>query len=1119
MDNLSLQNKVAAQQRLIDELARYVPPVILDSVTHDQKQLQGERRQVAVLFADIVNFTYLSESLDAEVVFNLLNSLLVRLADCVHRYGGLVDKFTGDGLMAVFGAPLAHENNEELAIRAALDMQQVVADFSPAAKVQMGAPLTMRIGIHSGKAVAGIIGTEEQIAYTVIGQTVNLASKLESETEPGHILVSEHVYQKTRALFTFRSSKTIEIKGLEEPLATHEVLEESAIAAPERGVMGVPEFFLGRETELSQLWQLFEAFRYGGEGRLVLIEGEAGVGKSRLVGEWLRILPRVHYAVWRGHGLPYAQGARYSIYRSLLRDVSARGGQERPWEAHISPSLLPFIEQILGEPLDLESQRRLDALEPERVKQLTAVALREWIVATAEEAPLIIILEDFHWAGEASRDILQSLLTLIYEVPVLFCLLQRPEPEGKFEADEQYRPFALDLQLTPLSYEESRELLGHLVDLEGIAESTVDTILTRAEGNPFYIEEFVRMLIEKNLLHLEGNRWRVGDTVTLDVEDIPTSLRSLIMARVDRLPPDLGHLLRDASVIGLQFDARLLEKIERTLHGATGARLKLERLRESGMLVQRPGAGEQVYAFPNVLIQETIYRSILRTERPDYHHVVAQAIEAFHSSDLYNQAEVLAQHYYLARERQKALHYALVAGERAKQRFANQEALEYYSRALQLAQHFSERNAERFEANVGLGEVQSHVGEYEDAVDSFEAALEEWPLAPPEERVRVMIKMAQVWDKRGDLKKVETWLQRALGEIESVSSDQPLLLAQIKSELGWYALRQGDLAQAERWLNQGLHLVEDTKHYGVLASILNRLGAVYYHRSYWERATEQVQQALDIRKELGDLVGYAGSLNNLGILHHMNASWEKALDRYEEAAVLYERIGATEGVAVTRTNLGSLYTDRGQWDKALENLNESIAIAERTGHPYELAQAHMNLGRLALFRKQWKLAKQHLDCATDFYEAVGAHAHLNLADTLILQSWYYLEQGKIKTAADWVQRAVEILSHVTEVQDEAAAEWGRCQYTRGRMAYATNNYDQARQFFEQSAALFQKSTTPLDEARNAYWYAQLLYDLGEIDIAEEQLERSEKQLAQLGAESELERLEALRNKLRKNSNT
>ena len=281
--------QLAAAQEAVSRLRRYVPAVVADSVLFDQERLRGERREISILFADVVNFTQLSVSLDAEAVFNLINGLLGRMVECIHRYDGMVDKFVGDGLMAVFGAPIAHENDPELAVRAALDMQRAAAEFEPVARAQVGAPLQIRIGINSGPAVAGIIGTEQQAAYTVIGETVNLAARLQSAARPGGILVSSRVYQQTRALFDFQTSGTTHIKGFDQPILVFEVVGDRAEPLPTRGIAGITTTLLGRDDEMEQLHQMLSAFLSDRRGRLIVDSrrgrpGQVAAGAGVVVG-------------------------------------------------------------------------------------------------------------------------------------------------------------------------------------------------------------------------------------------------------------------------------------------------------------------------------------------------------------------------------------------------------------------------------------------------------------------------------------------------------------------------------------------------------------------------------------------------------------------------------------------------------------------------------------------------------------------------------------------------------------------------------------------------------------------------------------------------------------------
>ncbi len=1105
----ALWAELVRTREAVQRLRRYISPTVAEGILHDQERLRGERRDVTVLFVDAVGFTHLSASLDAELAFGLINDFLSRLVECVHRYDGVVDKFTGDGLMAVFGAPLAHENDPELAVRAAVDMQRAVAAFEPIARAQLGAPLQVRIGIHSGLAISGIVGSQDQVSYTVIGETVNLAARLESLARPGYILVSERVYRQTRPFFTFQEMGTVHIKGLDQPMPVYEVVGERAEPLSARGVAGVRAVFLGRDQQLERLHDLMADFASDGTGRLVVVRGEAGLGKSRLVSEWLSDADTVQ--VWEGVGLPYTRGVGYRVFRSLLQNAIRSLPPDVAWDRNVSAPLRPFLRLMLGLSLRPEEEKSVALLEPERVMQLTILALREWILGEAAQCPIVLVLEDYHWADDLSRSMFESLVNLIQEAPVLFCVITRPQPDSTLDSEvlgrPEIAPLALTLDLEPLSLEQSRELLSHLVDLSNLPELLVSTILERAEGNPFYLEEFVRVLIERGLLELEGERWRVAPGVAPESVEVPTTLRGLMMTRVDRLPEDMQNLLRSASVIGLQFSAPLLGEVERRLHGLEKAQPLLERLVEIGLLVERPEAGESAYAFRHILAQETIYQTILRNHRPYLHRTVAESVETIWADDLEEQVDLLAFHYYRAGVREKALHYSLLAAEKARKRFANQEAIELYSQALQLSQHLENYQVERWQAAVGLGQVEQHIGEYEEALALYRAALTDWVDASPEDRASVMLKMGQVWANRGNLEETEGWLHQGLLELERADEPPLDLRAMLYSELGWMSLRRGNLDTAGEWLEKGLDLVEGTGHYGVLSSILNRLGAVHYHRSEWEEAAASVERALEFRERLGDVVGYARSLNNLGILKRAVGDSPGAIACYQQACEIHEQIGEIEGFVQACTNLGVQYTDLGDWEKAEKHLRQSFEITQRIGYTYELAQTHLNLGRLYLFQGRWEECAHHLDQAVSLYQDAGARAHLNLNDTYDLKARLCLEKGDVDEAEDWARRCRDLLQEVTSEEGDDSIEWGRYEQLMGLIAGARGDLDSAHRYFDQSIRVLRACRARLEEGRTVYYRALLWLQSGERERGREELLRARDLFQEFGATADLERVE------------
>ena len=1099
------QRESANKERDIERMRRFVPAVIAKGLLRDQEQLRGERREVTVLFADAVNFTQLSVSLDAESVFNLINDLLSRLVACIHRYGGVVDKFTGDGLMAIFGAPIAHENDAELALRAALDMQTAAKDFAPTAQAQLGAPLEIRIGINSGLAVAGILGTDEQAAYTVIGESVNLAARLESSAKPGRILVSANVYTRTHPFFDFSPQKEIVVKGVDHPITVYETVGFRTVTESSRGLPGTSEIYLGRDREREILHDHIRMLRRDHIGQLILIEGEAGMGKTRLISECIKDLDDSSLKIWRGHGLPYdTQGTGYGIFRSLFQD-GAGTAEEKEFLKDLAPSLKPFVYRVMGRPLESEEKQMISYLAPERINQLTTVAIREAILNAAHENHLFVILDDFHWADDLSRDLLQTLLPLVAEVPLILCVMMRPNPDFALDEAPIDQHASRTIELEPLSEDESRALLSALVDTEAMTETTIQTILNQAAGNPFYIEEFVRMLVEKEILQLQRGQWRLISTIEVDDLEIPTSLRGLMLARVDRLPEDLRYVLRDAAIIGPEFDAALLQTVIQRLRDVENVTPMLDRLSSLGLLTPRPRTGETTYAFRHILTQETIYQSILRNQRRELHQVVAQGIEERHEDNLEPFAEMLAFHYDRARAREKALHFNMMAGIQAQQRFANLEALQYFNRALQLSQQVGNTDRERWQAAIALGDIEQHIGENEEAIACYEAALEEAQDASYEQRAEVHLRIARACNKLGNLERAEHALRTSLETLER--ADEPALdiQAEVYSELGWLTFRSGDLPRAQERLERAVALVDRSQDYPILASTLNRLGAVYYSQGEWGKATSAVQRSLELRQRMGDILGVARSSNNLGILRRDNGDWAEALEDCKRSLEIMQQIGDIEGTAIAHTNIANVYIDLGDWNRAEVNLLRSYEIAQRIANPYEKAQANMNLGRIYLLQEHWDKAQQYLDRAIGLFNQVGTKGNPNVADACGLQARLYLERGELQKAITWSKRNYEQLQTGSGQEMGESPEWGRYKRLEGRVKLVQDDFEEAIERFHQAIEIFEVNRSSAEVGRTGFWLAQAYAQSGQLEKARDQLTDAQALFKHLGAQQELER--------------
>lgn len=1101
-----LESALADRDARIARLRRYVPPTIAEAILEDPSRLRGERRDVTVLFVDAVGFTRLSVSLDAEAVFNLINDLLARLVDCVHRYGGLVDKFTGDGLMAVFGAPVAHENDAELALRAAHDMQQAAADFASTARAQLGAPIQVRMGINRGPATAGVLGTVEQSAYTVIGETVNVAARLESIAAPGTILVSENIYRRTAALFDFSSRQTIPVKGVDQPITVYEALSSRETPGTSRGVPGMTGLYLGRNAELSELDRAWQRFKTEPGGHLTIVEGEAGMGKSRLVSEWTKNLPPETVTQWWGRGVPYIQGTGYGVFRTLFQDALDRAEAPDEWLARVDDAFQPLIRHLLERPIGGEEATLWEQLDPPTINQLTLLAIRDRLISEAREAPLLLVLDDFHWADDLSREALQSLIGLVEEHPIFYCVMTRPHAEFNLDTTTLDPEQHGQITIGPLSAQESRELLSSFVDLTTFPALTVETILTRAEGNPFYIEEFVRSLIERELVRLADNRWVAVSAPALETLEFPTSLRGLMLARVDRLPENLRHVLQAASVIGLVFDGILLQEVEQRIGRGESIYPMIDRLIELDLVEPRQSAGQHTYAFRHILTQETVYHSILRNERPTLHRLVAESIESIYQDDLSSYVEILAQHYDSARVRDKALTYALLAGQRAQNRFANREAIGHYSRALQLSQHLGRTESSRRQAAVGLGDVQQHIGEYEEAIAFYQAALDEDATTQPIARAEVMLKLGRANDKLGDLEQAESWLKSAAAEINLTEDRTPGTEAEIYGALGWLRYRDGDLPLAQTLLERAASQAETAGNLSTLASTLNRLGGVYFSQGSSKEATEVVKKALEIRERLGDLLGVARSSNNLGILLCDAGDWPGALAMYHRSLEATQSIGDIEGVAIAHTNIGSVHIDMGHWHEAEANLRRSYEIAQRIANPYEKAQANMNLGRLYLRKGEWKDAQDYLYTAISLYNQLGVSTNPNVIDAYWLRATLHLETGEIRQAVEWSERSRDLLIEGTGETDGESPEWGRYHQLLGRLELAQGHVETALAHLGRAKDIFQANHSYAEAGRTAYWRAQAFLRADNAQTAIDELTEAQGVFADLGAEVDLMRV-------------
>jgi len=557
-------------------------PVPLAQKVLDAAHLAGERRTVTALFMDVVDSTALADQMDPEEWAAIMNGAFDRFYPAIYRYEGSIARLLGDALLAFFGAPVAHEDDPVRAVRAALDMLELAREYGTEVRERHGVEFAVRIGLSTGPVIVGRVGSDLRYEYAPMGSSVNLAARMQAAARPMSVLISDNAYRFVAPLFDTEDAGPIEVKGLTEPVQGYRVLRAKAEPGTMRGLAGLQSPMVGREAELAALLHLCEAVQ-AGLGRAALVVGEPGLGKTRLITEWKAAVEedrRQHETTPRwveGRCLSYGQGLAYHLLIDLLRSLI--GVPDMAEEPETRAALMALVNDLFGEEalevypylghllslrLEGEALERVKPLDPQALQTQYLAALRKLIQALTSRRPLVVVLEDLHWADPSSTELLVRLLPMVSAVPMLLCLVTRPErdaPSWKLvtAVREAMGGSLTEISLGALSDEDSRQLVSNLLEIEALSEETRALVLKKAEGNPFFVEEVIRMLIDRGAIVRQNGGWMAG--AEIDRVEIPDNLEGLLMARIDRLPDEAKHILRVAAVIGRQFPLRVLEYV------------------------------------------------------------------------------------------------------------------------------------------------------------------------------------------------------------------------------------------------------------------------------------------------------------------------------------------------------------------------------------------------------------------------------------------------------------------------------------------------------------------------------------------------------------------------------
>jgi class 3 adenylate cyclase len=663
------------------------------------RAMTGERRIITALFCDVAGSTAMAERLDPEEWADIMNRAFELLTAPVARYEGTVARLMGDALLAFFGAPTAHEDDPQRAILAGLDIIEAVAPLRAELKRQHDLDFNVRVGINTGPVVVGDVGSAVASEYTAMGDAVNVAARMEQTAHPGTIRVSGDTYRVVAPLFEFEPLGRIEVKGKGEPVEAFRVVAVKAHPGRLRGIPGISAPLVGRDQEFAQLKAALDELRRG-RGQIVCLIGEAGLGKSRLLDELRQVWVRDHgQRFWTiSHGVAYESSRPYGLFQQRMREFFGVDLDDSPDVIHEKVAA-GMRAQGMG-----EEQVRLCSLAAERI--IAAKALHDAPDVSADalkaeirsqmyaawrhlphDTPAVLVFDDLHWADPASAELITHLLRLAEEVPMLFIFAFRPERQSpawqvKLKAETDYGDRYTEILLRPLDAGDTDRLVSALLKIADLPPELRTLILRKTEGNPYFVEEIVRTLIEQGVVYQteDGLHWKTATRV----EDIaiPDSLQALLMSRIDRLDRETRSTLQLASVIGRSFYYRILKSISDSAMALDKHLLSLQRVelvRAANLLP------ELQYMFKHELARDAAYGSILNRNRREFHRRVAEAIEALFPDKLEENAHRLGQHFEAAGEHARALKYYAMAGEAAAAVSANVEAAEDYGHAIEAA--------------------------------------------------------------------------------------------------------------------------------------------------------------------------------------------------------------------------------------------------------------------------------------------------------------------------------------------------------------------------------------------------------------------------------------------------
>ncbi len=941
----------------------YTPKHLAEKILTSKSALAGERKQVTVLFADLKGSMELLADRDPEEARKILDPVIEHMMEAVHRYEGTVNQVMGDGIMALFGAPLAHEDHAVRACYAALRMQEAVKRYAEGVRRIEGIPIQIRVGLNSGEVVVRSIGSDLKMDYTAVGQTTHLAARMEQLATPGSIVITTDTLRLAEGYVGVKPLGPVNVKGLSEPVEVYEVMGAGLVrtrlqAATARGLTR----FVGRDGEMETLRQTLE-HAHAGHGQVVAVVGDPGVGKSRLFYEFTHSHRALDWLLVESGSVSYGKATPYLPLIDLLKayfKIQDRDNHREIREKvtgklltldEALKSTLPALLTLLDVPVDDNAWQGLDPAERRR---RTLEAVKRILLRESQVQPLLVVFEDLHWIDSETQAFLDNLIESLPSARFLLLTNYRPEYQHNWGSRSYYSQIRID----PLPPESAREVLRALLGEDRALLPLKDLLIARTEGTPFFLEESVRTLVEIKVLVGERGNYRLAKPI--ESIQVPASVQAVLAARIDRLAPDAKQLLQSASVIGKDFSFALLHGVadlsEENLRREVGHLQAAEFIYETRLFP------DLEYTFKHALTHEVAYGSLLQERRRATHARIVAAIEELYSDRLSEQVERLAHHARLSELWEKAVEYLHQAGKKAAARSATRESVAYFQQALDVLRQLPETRKTLEQAiaiRIDLGPAlrtikRTSAPEVEQTYTEARELCQR--LGDTPQLFPVLWGLCRVYHSRREFHKA-----RELGEqllsLAQTMQDPALILEAHHTQ--WSTLFSlGELLSAKEHCERGRALYDPQQHRqhaflygghdpGVCCS--THAAQVLWLLGYPDQALQRSQDALSLARELSHPFSLAFALFWAASVHQFRGEREAVQERTEEAMILATEQEFPRWVMLGTILRGWLSVEHGYVEHGIGEIRQGLAaqaaVAEQQPSAAFLAEAYGKAGQ------------------------------------------------------------------------------------------------------------------------------------------------------------------------------